>query len=124
MLKLSILLIAVLIGGWFSYDGVRAFTKGDYTTASSGAYAGQLGPWSKVVSAVGIDPRGSAMKSAHVALGVFWLISALLFAVSPRVGWAMLATCSVGSLWYLPFGTLTGIIELVLLFLPQVRNLK
>ncbi len=47
--------LALIEGGWLAFDGGRALIVGDYVTPSSGPSAGQLGPWSKVVSALGID---------------------------------------------------------------------
>lgn len=55
--------LALFEAGWMAFDGVRALATGDYVTPSSGPYAGQLGPWSQVVSAVGIPPRSTAMKA-------------------------------------------------------------
>jgi hypothetical protein len=124
MLRTIILLIAAIIGGWLAYDGTRALVKGDYTTPGSGPQAGQLGPWSKVVSAVGLDPRGGLMKRFHIALGILWFISALLFLIQARVGWIALLTASICTLWYLPIGTVLAIAELCLLLLPSIRNLK
>ena len=116
--------IALFIGGWMTFDGIRALATGDYTTARSGTYAGQLGPWSRVVSALGLDPRGQPIKCLHVALGVFWLLAMLTFAFKPALGWWTLLVGSIFSLWYLPIGTVLSVIELCLLFLPQIRNLR
>lgn len=116
--------IAFLIGGWLTFDGTRALVAGDYTTAKSGPHAGQLGPWSRVVSALGIDPIGRLMKCLHVALGAIWLISMLAFIINPPLGWRALLISSVLSLWYLPMGTVLSLVELCLLFLPQIRNLR
>ena len=122
--KLCIAIVALLIGGWFTLDGTRALRTGNYFTPRSGPGAGQLGPWSKVVASAGIDPQSRFMKSAHVVLGVCWLLSLAAFLMGLRPGWYALAGCATLSLWYLPIGTLLGIIELVLLMLPQVRQLK
>ncbi len=123
-LKFAVPLVALLVGGWFVYDGMRALQKGDYTTPSSGAHAGQLGPWAKLVALVGIDPRGMPMKIAHIALGILWLASAILFVAKPHLGWFALFVSSVCSFWYLPIGTLLAVVELGLLFTSQIRNLK
>ena len=53
MVKYVIVIIALLVGSWLLTDGARALATGSYTTPSSGAYAGQFGPWSKVVASVG-----------------------------------------------------------------------
>jgi len=96
-----------------TFDGARALTVGDYVTPSSGAHAGQLGPWSHVVSAVGIPPRSTAMKMIFVVYGLSWLIIALGLAL--RRGWALPAMliATLATLWYLPVGTIFGIVQLV-----------
>ena len=116
--------IAFLIGGWLVFDGTRALVTGTYTTAKNGPYAGQLGPWSRIVSALGLDPRGLPIKCVHVALGACWLMSIVTFFLKPGLGWWALFFSSVFSLWYLPVGTLLSLIEIGLLFLPQIRNLR
>src|SRR5262245_53565952 len=107
-------ILALMLGGWLASDGVRAFVTGEYVTPRSGPYAGQLGPWSKVVTAVGLNPRSAAVKAAHVVLGLLWLAAAACFALRLPVGWWAMAGCAVASLWYLPFGTLIGIVQLTL----------
>jgi hypothetical protein len=111
-----LLALALLTGGWMLFDGARALTKGDYTTASSGSYAGQLGPWANIIKAVGLDPRSMLMKLAFVLIGLLWIASALanLF----ELPWARtgLVASAILSLWFLPFGTVTGIITLAILF--------
>ena len=124
IMRSVILLTATLMGVWFIFDGLRAIVQGDYTTASSGPHAGQLGPWSKLVGAAGVNPRGTAMKVIHVFAGASWLLSAVLFAAKPSLGRPMLAVSAVCSLWYLPLGTVLAMAELCMLFLPQVRNIK
>ena len=124
MVKLLIAGVAFLIGSWLAYDGTRALVMGDYTTAKSGPHAGQLGPWSHVAAALGLDPRGGLMKSIHVGLGAAWLIAMIVFFINPTPGWWALLICAIGSLWYLPVGTFLGIVEICLLLLPQIRNLR
>jgi hypothetical protein len=117
-----IVLLAVIEGGWLAYDGGRALVVGDYITPSSGRFAGQLGPWSKVVKAVGIEPRSTLMKSIHIVIGLAWLVMIVCFLMRmPWAWWGMLA-CAIASLWYLPFGTLMSAIQIILLCLPQVRS--
>ncbi len=122
--RLSILGVALLIGGWLAFDGSRAFIVGDYLTARNGPRAGQLGPWSHVVSALGLQPRSPVVKCLHVCLGLLWLLGLVCFILRPGLGWWMLLISSVGTLWYLPIGTVLSLIELALLFSPHVRLLK
>ena len=119
-MKLIVAVLAVLLGGWLLVDGVKALTQGDYTTAKSGPYAGQLGPWSKIVTAMGIDPRGTPMKIAHVILGALWLLGCAALFMQVPMGRFILIGAAIGSLWYVPFGTVIGLAEICLLFSPAL----
>lgn len=110
-----VLLLALLEAGWLAFDGSRALIVGDYVTPRSGPHAGQLGPWSKLVEAVGIEPRSTLMKTIHVGLGVVWLAIAAAYAVGePWAARGMLA-CAILGLWYLPMGTVLSLAQVVLL---------
>jgi hypothetical protein len=109
--------LAVLQGGWLAFDGARALLVGDYVTPRSGPYAGQLGPWSKLVATVGLEPRSTVVKSVHVGLGLAWLALAAAFAGGLPGARAGLIACAVLTLWYLPFGTILSVIEIALLLL-------
>lgn len=116
-----VLVLALVSAGWMTFDGGRALVVGDYVTPKSGQYAGQLGPWSKLVSAVGIEPRSTLMKFIFLIMGSVWLIIMVCFALGlPWAWWGMLI-CAALTLWYLPFGTLVSILVIVLLLLPQLR---
>ena len=117
-----VLALALIEGGWLAFDGGRALVVGDYVTPKSGQYAGQLGPWAKVVSAVGIEPRSTMMKSIHLALGLVWLVVMICFALRLPWAWSGMLVCAVLGLWYLPFGTLLSVIQIVLLLLPALRG--
>lgn len=123
-MKFIVALIALILGGWLAFDGTRAFVVGDYVTPKTGPGAGRLGPWSKVVSALGIEPRGSVAKALHVGLGLLWLIALVALFVRPHYGWYALAGTSVLSLWYLPIGTVLSVVELCLLFFTQLKSLR
>ncbi|HPF39180.1 MAG TPA: hypothetical protein P5081_02415 [Phycisphaerae bacterium] len=114
--------LAIILGGWMTFDGLHALVTGDFVTASSGEYAGQLGPWSKLVEAVGIPPRSLGMKVVHVALGFAWLVAVGLFAARRRLGRVALGMCAIAGLWYLPFGTIIGVIVLGLLRTRALRS--
>ncbi|BBO23554.1 conserved hypothetical protein [Candidatus Nitrosymbiomonas proteolyticus] len=117
-----VLALAFIEGGWLAFDGGRALVVGDYVTPTSGQYAGQLGPWAKVVSAVGIEPRSTLMKSIHLGLGVAWLVVMICFALRLPWAWAGMVACAALGLWYLPFGTLLSIVQVVLLLMPALRG--
>lgn len=98
-----------------TFDGTRALVVGDYVTPSSGAHAGQLGPWHHVVGAVGIPPRSTAMKLIFVVYGLGWLIISLGFALhAPWAAPAMLIA-AIATLWYLPVGAIVAILQLAAL---------
>ena len=104
-----------LNAAWMAFDGTRALISGDYVTAASGKNAGQLGPWSGLVTAVGLQPRSTLVKALIAIFGVAMLLMATCFAL--RLAWARtgLLVLAILGLWYLPFGTITGAI--VILFL-------
>lgn len=116
-----VLLLAFVEGGWLAFDGGRALLVGDYVTPSSGEHAGQLGPWSRVVSAVGLDPRSGLVKSLHLVIGVSWLVFMVGFALGRTWAWWGMMACAVATLWYLPFGTLLSLIQIGLLLLSPLR---
>jgi hypothetical protein len=114
-------LVAVVLcavqGGYMVFDGLRAFVVGSYVTPRSGPHAGRLGPWARLVRAVGIEPESTGMKTAFVVLGAAYLVVAVAWAAGTAwAPWAGLVL-AVGTLWYLVPGTLisVGVIVLVLL---------
>jgi hypothetical protein len=117
-----IAVLAFFVAGFFIVDGTVALSKGDYITPKSGEYAGQLGPWSKVVSAFGIEPRSNLMKSIFVIYGLLWTIVIVSYLL--KISWAPTAMIifAIGSLWYLPFGTLLGIIQIILLIIARLKS--
>jgi len=112
-----IVALAVLEAGWMAFDGTRALVVGDYVTPKEGPYAGQLGPWSRLVAAVGIAPRSTLMKAIFATYGWTWLILIALF-VFTRAAWTWYAMvfAAIGTLWYLPIGTVFSMLQIVLLF--------
>lgn len=111
------------MAGFMALDGSRALLTGEYFTPRSGQYAGQLGPWSKVVSAVGIEPRSTLMKAIFALHGFVWLLVTGVFALGRSWAWWGMLIAAIGSLWFLPFGTLLGGIQIVLLLSPRGREL-
>ncbi len=109
--------LVLISAGYMTFDGVRAFVVGDYLTPKTGPHAGQLGPWSKVIQAIGLDPRSSLVKSFFVFQGTVTL--ALLACYLFRLPWAAnaLKIAAIAGLWYLPVGTVLNVLVLVLLFI-------
>src|SRR5215510_6346612 len=97
------------------FDGSRALITGDYTTPSSGVYAGRLGPWSNLVKAIGIEPRSTLMKSIFVGYGLAALTVVACFMFGLPWARTALIAISILGLWFLPIGTVTNLIVLGLL---------
>lgn len=121
ILRILSLVIPLVLGSWLIFDGSRAFVVGDYITPSSGPYAGQLGPWSRIVSAVGLEPRSVLVKSLHIGLGVVWLAALALGICQEVPGRWTLGFAACCTLWYLPVGTVLSVVELVLLGVISTR---
>lgn len=122
LLQKIVILLALLQAGWMAFDGTRALIVGDYVTPSSGEYAGQLGPWASLVWIAGIEPRSTLMKTIFVVYGVFWLIVISFFAQKQRWAWIAMLIAAAGSLWYLPFGTVSSMIQIALLVVIWRNN--
>jgi hypothetical protein len=113
VLKGCVIVLALGPGLFMTFDGLRALILGDYLTPTTGEYAGQLGPWSDVVAAIGIAPRSTLMKVIFVLFGSAWLASIAGFARGTPRSRGMLAALAVATLWYLPVGTFISILVLI-----------
>jgi hypothetical protein len=120
-LRWAIAISAAVVAGFMVVDGSRALLVGDYFTPRTGEYAGQLGPWARAVEAVGIAPRSTLMKSLFVLYGGVWLAVIALFLRNARRAWWPMVAAAIGSLWYLPFGTLLSAVQIVLLGILRRR---
>jgi hypothetical protein len=112
--------LCLVQGGYMTFDGVRALTVGSYLTPGSGDHAGELGPWARLVRAVGIAPESTGMKVAFVVLGVAWLVAGV--GLTLGAGWArwMGVVLAVATLWYLVPGTVISLLLLLLLLFAPV----
>ena len=115
VLKTALILCVVVEAGWMAFDGGRAIIVGDYVTPRTGQYAGQLGPWSRLVQAVGLQSRGTLMKSIFLVYGVGWLLVGAAYLAGLSWSWWGMLLLAIGALWYLPFGTLLSVIQIILL---------
>ena len=105
--KVIISLIALLVGGWMIFDGAHILITGRYFGPE------KPGPWSSIVSAVGLDPF--SLGGPFIVLGALWLlflVSMLLHQSWARYGALVVA---VATLWYLPVGTVLSLLYIVLL---------
>jgi len=123
LLEWCTIALAVMVAGWFAFDGAFALATGDYVTRT-GPYAGQLGPWATLMAATGIDPRSTLIETLFLVYGLAWLVVICAFALGRRWAWSGMVIAAVCSLWYLPLGTLLGLIQISLLFFPAIRSVR
>jgi hypothetical protein len=114
-IRVLVVILGLVEGIWMTFDGTRALIVGDYVTPSSGVHAGELGPWNHVVKAVGIPPRSTTMKLIIVAYGLAWLLITVAFAFRAPWAWRAMLIAAFATLWYLPVGTVIGIIQTIAL---------
>ncbi len=122
ILSWSIIILALLDGGFMAFDGTRALLAGDYMRPQSGEYAGQLGPWAKLVRKIGIDPESTLMKLIFAIYGFAWVAVIVCFALKKPWAWSAMMICAAASLWYLWIGTMSSVLQIILLL--AVRFLK
>jgi len=122
ILSWIVIILALLDGGFMAFDGTRALLAGDYIRPQSGEYAGQLGPWSKLVSKIGIDPESTLMKLIFAIYGFAWVVVIVCFALKKPWAWNAMLICAAASIWYLWIGTMSSILQIILLL--AVRFLK
>lgn len=112
-----VILLALAEAGWMTFDGARAFIVGDYVTPRSGQHRGLLGPWARVVRAVGLEPRSFLMKGIFVLYGAAWLLIILCYSLGFPWARSAMLLAAAGSLWYLWVGTISSSVQLGLLLL-------
>ena len=119
IIKWVVVFLALMNFGFMAFDGSRALVKGDYIRPKSGEYAGQLGPWSKLVSKIGINPESTTMKVIFLIWGLTGLFITVCFIL--KMSWAVngLIMINILSLWYLVPGTISSAIQVVLLFIRR-----
>ncbi len=109
MKDLSILLLGVLMGGWLLFDGLHVLLKGKYFGPP------EPGPWASVVKLLGINPFSLGVP--FLLLGLLWFLSS--YAVFSQQSWSAVSAlvAAIGTIWYLPFGTVVSVLVLALLWL-------
>lgn len=109
-------MLATMNFGFMTFDGIRALTKGDYMRPAEGVYAGQLGPWHKIVEKTGIHPESTTMKSIFVFWGICGLFITACYVAGIHWAWKGLIIFNILSLWYLIPGTASSLLQIALLF--------
>lgn len=117
MMKWLVILAATINYGFMTFDGARGLVIGDYIRPSSGEYAGQLGPWSELVEATGLDPVSDSMKLLFLIWGSAGLFVTGCFTKSLPWSRNGMMLMSISSLWYLVPGTILSLLQIILLLL-------
>jgi hypothetical protein len=120
IVKWIIIVSALLNFGYMAFDGTRGLIIGDYIRPKSGQYAGQLGPWSKIVKSVGIDPESAFMKIGFLAWGLIGIIITVCFALNLKWSWQGMLLMNISSLWYLFLGTGLSALQIILLGILKI----
>ena len=115
IIRIIIILLSLLNAGYMAFDGCKALIQGDYIRPSEGEYAGQLGPWTKIVTPLGIDPMSTLMKSIFLVLGIYGLVAVAYFGFNRPGGWKMLLVFCILTLWNLMLGTMSSVVVIILL---------
>lgn len=121
-LRWIVIILAVLNFGFMTVDGSRALIVGDYFRPETGEYAGQLGPWATIVSAIGINPESGLMRGIFIAWGGLGLILTVSFAMRVRRADSALLFFNLASFWYLVAGTLSSVLQVIFLLILRFKN--
>lgn len=122
IIKWIIIFFSVINAGYMAFDGAKALATGDYIRPKSGDYAGQLGPWTKLVTKIGIDPMSTLMKSIFLLFGIAGLIITIGFAANAEWGWKAMLIFNICCAWNLFLGTASSVFQVILLIL--IRMIK
>ena len=116
-MKVVVLSLLAVLGftsaGWMLFDGMRRLIVGDYVRVN-----GQLGPWTRVVSAVGLDPMSTTVAAVFVCCALFRGVATIGLLARAPWGWGAMLASSIAILWYLPVGTAIAVLTIGLLLLP------
>src|SRR2546423_13909508 len=112
----SLVLLGFTSAGWMLFDGARRLLVGDYIRIN-----GQLGPWRHLFSGIGANPMARGVAAVFIACGLIRLLATLGLLAGASWGWLGMLISSIMILWYLPIGTVTAILTIVILLLPWTR---
>jgi len=108
-----VLLVSLITGAWMMIDGVYNLVTGRYI-------GGTVGPWSRLVSSVGLHPQHLGL--VFVIFGLAWGVALAGFRQGAGWGWWAEVAVSVATLWYLWIGTLLSVVCLLLLLRQRPRR--
>lgn len=104
----TISVLSLLLGSWLVFDGARKLLTGYHT----GEQTIGLGPWATIVSALGLRPADMPLPFAF--LSVIWVVNGVVVLVGANTGYERAIAVSIVTLFYIPPGTVVGIIIILL----------
>ena len=112
-MKIIIIMLGLLNGGYMLLDGVFVMLKGKYIGPP------KPGPWANLFYKLNIDVF--KLGPLFIVFGLLWLT--FLFGLWTNQSWTFIfgVTISVLTLWYLPVGTIISLIILVLLMSLKIE---
>jgi len=106
-MKIALLLMAIIMGGYMLTDGIYVLMKGKYIGPE------KPGPWSGIFEKFQVNVF--SLGPLFIVFGIAWLVFAA--GIGTGQGWARMygLILSILSLWYLPVGTLLSVITFIIL---------
>lgn len=112
-MKIIILLLGFITGGYMLLDGIFVMLKGKYIGPA------KPGPWANLFYKLDIDVF--KLGPLFILFGIAWIV--FLSGLLSHQSWAYLLgiIISIMTLWYLPIGTLLSVIVLVVLLTSKQK---
>lgn len=112
-MKILIIILALINGGYMLIDGIYVMTKGKYIGPP------KPGPWAELFYK--FDVNVFKLGPLFIIYGIVWIV--FLIGVLTNQSWAYMLgiIISIASLWYLPVGTLLSIAVLLILILARQK---
>lgn len=112
--KIIILILSVLNGGWMIFDGLHVIKKGKYFGPET------PGAWRLIVTKMGVDPF--SIGPVFIVLGLLWIITSAALVSALPWGYMSLALTAVATLWYIKIGTIISALTLCCLVLLKSNS--
>lgn len=110
-MKILILILAILNGGYMLTDGIYVMLNGKYIGPE------EPGPWALLFRSMGINVF--KLGPMFIAFGVLWLLWLYMFLSQSVYASTTGIALSILTLWYLPVGTIFSLIVLAGLWMSK-----
>ncbi len=113
IMKWIIIALGIITGGFMLIDGIYVMLKGKYIGPP------EPGPWAKLFYKLQWDVF--KLGPLFIAFGAVWLVFVTGVFLQRSWAWPLGLVISIGTLWYLPVGTLFSLVVLILLLTARAR---